>query len=174
MAGNTVEFPMSVSKTDVDSNEFDIGDFTPRLLTHPVLLSALNSHVRHCWIEFLLTNEVKPHVIFKFNFTEGYQVGGRNFVSCRLSMELHRDENGHQGPGACLLKVCSYTGRTARARAAFQFQVSRPWPLSEAINAICGTHRRLPDSMRSNLAVFHFVEIPHGGSPLYDGCRDWM
>ncbi|KAK4148769.1 hypothetical protein C8A00DRAFT_19455, partial [Chaetomidium leptoderma] len=169
-------FPESASITNEVDNEFDVGDITQELLNqNHVLRLALQAEIRHCWVEFLFTNPVKPHLVFKFNFRQEFVVGKRTFISCRLSMDLHTDEDGEQGPGGCLLKIVSYAGRTAVAKAGFQFRVNGRWMLQEAVSIVLGRHPRLPVNMRSDLTDYHFVLFEAtGGQDLFDGCRDWV
>ncbi|KAL2133063.1 hypothetical protein VTI74DRAFT_2967 [Chaetomium olivicolor] len=171
--------PQAASRSRPRRNEFDVREFTEKFVRrHTVLGLALKSEIRHFWVEFLLTNEAKPHVIFKFNFYDKFEVANRPFISCRLAMDVHEDEDEVQGPGACVLKICSYAVRTKEARAAFQFTVNRAntanhrWTLQHVIDTVLGRHPGLPANMRSSLAPFHFV-TPNGDI-WYDGCRDWV
>lgn len=143
-------FPEARSATDRSQNIFDVRDIGA-LNTDPLLSTALESKIRHCWVQFLLTNEVKPHVVFKFNFREGFLIEGlsttsrarhrspgrsrepprsqtsasapRPFISYLISIDVGDAIEGDSGPGACVIKVCSYAGRTGITRAAFQFRV---------------------------------------------------
>jgi hypothetical protein len=134
------------------------------------LYDALRVQIAHFTVEFLYTNPVKPHVVFKLNFRTPIGPGGR-IHSARVSMELGEGEqHGEQGPGACQIKLCGYTGRTQRASAGFQFALRRAMTLAEMIQLIDGTHASLPAQMRTDMKPFDFVDINN----YFDGCRDWM
>ncbi|KAK3897050.1 hypothetical protein C8A05DRAFT_20106 [Staphylotrichum tortipilum] len=166
-------FPEALSATERSRNTFDVRDI-PALAGDPLLSTALASEIRHFWVQFLLTNDVKPHVVFKFNFRQGFHIEGPlpPFISCLLSMDVQDAIEGDGGPGACVIKVCSYAGRTNIARAAFEFRVHGHWTLRDAISVVLGQHSALRRDMRSDLTVFQFVAI--GANQLWDGCRDWM
>ena len=70
-------------------------------------------------IHFIYTNEVKPHVLFKFNHSI---LLNHSIRSVRLSMKLGEGPR-EPGPGACKIKLCGYTDRTISATAGFQFEL---------------------------------------------------
>ncbi|KAL2187680.1 hypothetical protein L209DRAFT_661360, partial [Thermothelomyces heterothallicus CBS 203.75] len=146
----------------------DVPRATPQRLKN--LYDALNAQIAHFTVEFLYTNEVKPHVVFKLNF--GSPIGpGNRIHSVRVSMELGEgEEHGEQGPGACQIKLCGYTGRTTRASAGFQFDLRRSITLADMIHLINGTYPALQNTMRTDMKPFDFVDINN----YFDGCRDWI
>ncbi|KAB5545920.1 hypothetical protein GE09DRAFT_1224867 [Coniochaeta sp. 2T2.1] len=125
-------------------------------------------------LEFLHTNGVKPHVMFKLNFAQEVYGIARTFRSARLSMEEWQGPRG-QGAGACQVKLCSYYDRTNKATAGFQYEVLKMRTLRDFVEVVKGMHRELearglPGSNRSDLTKFAFVDI----ESLWDGCRDWV
>ncbi|KAK4124491.1 hypothetical protein N657DRAFT_690027 [Parathielavia appendiculata] len=157
--------------TDEANNVYDARDVrsaSPTRLKN--LYDALSVRIAQFTVEFLYTNHVKPHVVFKLNFAT--PIGpGRRINSARVSMELGEgDKTGEQGPGACQIKLCGYTGRTARASAGFQFTLRANMTLAHMIQLINGEYAQLPNTMRTDMKKFEFVDINN----YFDGCRDWI
>lgn len=169
MAANTVH-DYAEDITDADANVYDLRD-VPNAAHYPNLREALRTVIQHFTVEFLYTNETKPHVVFKLNFRTPIGPGGR-IHSARVSMEVgEHEETGEQGPGACQIKLCGYSGRTTRAAAGFQFRLRRQNViLSEVIQLITGQHPTLPNPMKVPMRPFTFIDIGN----FFDGCRDWM
>ncbi|KAK4161351.1 hypothetical protein QBC43DRAFT_188693, partial [Cladorrhinum sp. PSN259] len=133
------------------------------------LKDALNAVVGQFIVEFLASNEKKPHVVFKLNLKT--PIVKNQYHSVRLSMEVGDDkETEETGPGACQIKLCSYTGQTKSARAGFQFKIKTDTTVGELVNIILGRDDRLPAAMRADMRRFTFCVI----KDMFDGCRDWI
>lgn len=167
--------------TDPNKNKYDVREL--ELVGHnyasdyPILDHVLGAHIAHFTVEFLYTNNIKPHVVFKLNFASEFKYTASNgekirIVSARVSMELGEGSSG-QGPGACMIKLCNYIEKTDRAAAGFRFKLLKDRTLSDFIRVIKGEHPELlPKDIKGDLTRFTFVVITE--HELFDGCRDWM
>ncbi len=184
----------NVFATDLANNIFDLRDHT--LNTNHIANLALGLQIRHCWVEFLHTTEVKPKVQFKFNFWNPPPVDQRLqashrappersgdaeapvqplfFKSCLLYMEPRSDFDGQPGLGAPILQLCSDAGRTPLSRATFAFRTNGRLTLLDIIHVIRGDYPGLLYEMSKNLMSFRFVSVWSNGQHHYNGCRDWM
>ena len=89
------------------------------------------------------------------------------------------EEDGDQGPGACVMKLLNDHWQSFRAGAAFDFPFRRGLTVGDVIGIVRGTYRELrglPEQMRADLSSFNFVPIqpPIREMELWDGCRDWL
>ncbi|KAK4134654.1 hypothetical protein BT67DRAFT_421340, partial [Trichocladium antarcticum] len=146
----------------------DVPSATPQHLTD--LYNALHAKINHFTVEFLQTNKVEPHVVFKVNFSS--PIGPAGVIkSATISIEMSGGAAcGTRGPGACRIELCEFPGRTARARAGFQFGLVRRATLANMIQLINGVCPELPRTMRTDMKDFDFVGINNS----ITGCRDWI
>lgn len=81
-----------------------------------------------------------------------------------------------QGPGAASIKLYTSPGRSIKASAGFQFEVTDNLlnlrTLFQHINVLTGDSHALPSSIRGDLTRYEFVEV--GPDHLFVGCRDWI
>lgn len=174
--------------THVKRHNYDVRELTTyparRDLAHrfPALHQVVDRQISRFTIEFLDTDVLKPHVVFRFFFEEPVrspQNPNELFASIRLSMEPYQAGEGEHeqpGPGAGQIHLHgNYDSRSKRATAAFEFPIAKGRTLSMIVSVLGGqwTVKDLPERMQSSLFVFHFVwVIQSSAEELADGCRD--
>jgi hypothetical protein len=105
---------MAVQGNEYHLDHVDNGD--------PVMQQVMRATVQQLTVEFLDQDALKPHVIFKVNFTEPVVHERSTFRGCRLSMEYVGGRDSYFG--GFKIKPINYNAATQVAQAAFQFQIS--------------------------------------------------
>ncbi|KAK4160203.1 hypothetical protein QBC43DRAFT_118773 [Cladorrhinum sp. PSN259] len=147
--------------TDLANSIYDARDVA-HPTRYPDLAWALGQEISHFTVEFLTSNPVKPHVVFKVNLanqkTSTHRIG--LITAARISIESRREDTC----GVCEIKLCNYLTQSHVAAAGFQFGVKNYFTLGHFMNLIIG----MPDT---DMTKFNFCEVRGG---VLDGCRDWV
>jgi hypothetical protein len=151
---------MAVPGNEYTLDHVDAGD--------PVMQQVMRATVQQLTMEFLDQGALKPHVIFKVNFTEPVVHERSTFRGCRLSMEYLGGKDRFYG--GFQIKLINYNDATQVAQAAFQFQIS---PDPRQVGDYIRLFRGEIGNNRGDLTEFDFVK-PSPLSDELDGCRDFM
>lgn len=150
-------------------------------LRDPELRAVVQRNVEQLQVEFLMTNSLKPHVVFNLKLAPPPDNRpDDNIKAVRMSMEWYGDDNVETGYFE--IKGLNYLSSARLARGAFDFTVLkknlRVWNWYQIIR---GRYQGLPAEHQSDLTQFRFIPVEvlgDDGKPtgdrLLDGCRDFM